>query len=283
MAIEAKKSSDFTDREFPMTNTDYRKICDQSYHLTGIKLSEHKKNMVYGRLARRLRELDLDSFSAYCNEISHPDSPEIPKFINAITTNLTAFFREFHHFEYLKSTVIPSLLKKNSATKRIRVWSAGCSTGEESYSIAMVLRQCAALSQWDVKVLATDLDSNVVERARSGIYTAERAQNIPDDYSRYFKINKAGDQVKIREDLAELITFKQLNLLHEWPMKGPFDVIFCRNVVIYFDMPTQKVLFDRYANLMASDGHLFIGHSENLHNISTRFDSKGRTIYQRAN
>ncbi|MFT7559272.1 MAG: chemotaxis protein methyltransferase CheR [Flavobacteriales bacterium] len=273
--------ADFSEREFPMTGKDFETIRELSYKITGIKLSDHKRNMIYGRLSRRLRRLGLNSFDEYCALLSQTNSPEEKDFVNAITTNLTAFFREIHHFEYLKSTVIPRLIKMNAASKKIRIWSAGCSSGEEPHSIAMTITSFAELSSWDVKILATDLDSNVVAKGAAGVYALDRAEKIPSSYERYFQHDKCGTKVKIKPEVQSLITFKQLNLLHEWPVKGPFDIIFCRNVVIYFDAPTQKVLFERYANILESEGNLFIGHSENLHNVSGRFASKGRTIYQK--
>jgi chemotaxis protein methyltransferase CheR len=272
---------EFVDREFPMTDANFRAISEIAYSLTGIKLSDHKKNMIYGRLARRLRKLDLPDFATYIELLHQEQGEERTEFINAITTNLTSFFRENHHFIYLRSEVIPRLQRANVASKRLRIWSAGCSTGEEPYSIAMVISSFAALSTWDVKVLATDLDSNVVMKASQGIYTAERAENIPDEYRKFLQHDKIGDRVRVIDKVKNLITFKQLNLLHEWPMKGVFDVIFCRNVVIYFDAKTQRTLFDRYANILRDNGDLFIGHSESLHNICNRFKSCGRTIYQK--
>ena len=264
-----------------MTDQDFSKIQKLAYSYSGIKLSEHKRNMIYGRLARRLRSLSISSFSEYCELINDEESSEYTPFINAITTNLTSFFRESHHFDFLVSTVFPALIRSNAATKRVRIWSAGCSTGEEPYSIAMVVKKFRPFTNWDVKILATDLDSNVVEKAKSGLYDAERVERVPSEYASALQLSKDQKTVRIRPDIASLITFKQLNLLKKWPMKGPFDVIFCRNVVIYFDIPTQKTLFNRYADLVSSDGHLFIGHSENLNNVSDRFESKGRTIYQR--
>ncbi|TVZ38594.1 chemotaxis protein methyltransferase CheR [Alteromonadaceae bacterium 2753L.S.0a.02] len=279
----ASSKEAFSEREFPMTDNNFSQIKSIAYSLTGINLSDHKKNMVYGRLARRLRILSLPTFDAYCQLIAEDNSIEHVEFINAITTNLTSFFRENHHFEFLANQLLPALMRKNIASKRLRIWSAGCSTGEEPYSIAMVVKSMAALASWDAKVLATDLDSNVVAKAKNGIYPAERAENIPDKYRKFLSVDKSSERVRVKQAVADIITFKQLNLLRDWPMRGPFDVIFCRNVVIYFDTPTQKTLFDRYANILQSDGHLFIGHSENLHNVSNRFSSLGKTIYQRKN
>lgn len=274
-------ASDSADREFPMSERNFRELKKIAYEVTGINLSDHKQNMIYGRLARRIRALSLRNFDQYCDLLGQDSSPEIREFVNAITTNLTAFFRENHHFEYVKNTLLPDLLRRKQGERRIRIWSAGCSTGEEPYSLAMVVRSLPALNTWDVKILATDLDSNVLEKAESGEYAAERFASIPPQYHALVEREPQRNVIAMRSELRRLVTFKQLNLLHSWPMKGPFDIIFCRNVVIYFDAPTQIQLFDRYANMLVSQGHLFIGHSESLHKISDRFVSLGRTIYQR--
>ena len=275
-------NEDFVTREFPMSTANFRHIRDVAYQMTGIILSDHKQNMIYGRLARRLRILNLTSFDDYC-ALLYENSPESDDFINSITTNLTAFFRESHHFDYLKNQVLPDIQKTNKASRRLRIWSAGCSTGEEPYSIAMTLAEAKGFDGWDCKILATDLDSNVVAAGKSGIYRQERVTGIPTAYNKYFKKIASEDSIEIREDVRKLIVFKQLNLLHEWPMRGMFDVIFCRNVVIYFDAPTQQKLFSRYANILSENGHLFIGHSENLNRVSNAFTSLGRTIYQKSN
>lgn len=280
MTVAVDDSDAFESREFPMTDKDFRRIQSLAYELTGITLSDHKRNMVYGRLSRRLRRLQVLSFSDYCDLLVDDGGSEVGEFINSITTNLTSFFREVHHFEFLADQLIPRIIQTNAGSRRVRVWSAGCSTGEEPYSIAMVLRSNLRLRDWDVKVLATDLDSNVVERAKSGIYPIDRAASVPELYKKFLHADANRENVKVKDDVAGLITFKVLNLLHGWPMKGPFDIIFCRNVVIYFDADTQRVLFDRYADIMKSNGNLFIGHSESLHNISTRFKPIGRTMYE---
>jgi chemotaxis protein methyltransferase CheR len=252
---------------------------------TGIVLTEAKKDMVYGRLSKRIRKGRFNSFEAFCDALDTGDEEEQEFMINAITTNLTAFFREMHHFDFLAKTVIPELLVKNRFSKRIRIWSAGCSTGEEPYSLAITLKEnIPNIHEWDVKILATDLDANVVAHGKAGIYRADRIAGIPDKYTkRWFKAGKGdnADFVKVNPELQELITFKRLNLLHEWPVTGPFDLIFCRNVVIYFDKDTQRELFDRYADILAPEAYLCIGHSESLYKVSTRFDSLGQTIYKK--
>ena len=271
------------EREFEFSRGDFEHIRDIVGDRTGIVLSDHKIDMVYGRLSRRLRQLGIQKFNEYLSRLSN-DEQELVEFTNALTTNLTSFFREPHHFEYMKQTGLPTLLK-NRPNKKLRIWSAGCSTGEEPYTIAMTVKEAmASYHNWDVKILATDLDSNVVNRAKAGVYTEEKVNGV--DSNRLKKWFRKGrddhaGQMKVSKDLQEMITFKQLNLMHEWPMQGPFDIIFCRNVVIYFNKETQRELFDRYANYLADDGYLFVGHSESLAKVSNRFNLIGKTIYHK--
>jgi len=266
-----------------MTPANFKVVRELAYELTGIYLTDKKENMIYARLARRLRALKMRHFDEYCALLLQETSPETPEFVNAITTNLTSFFREKHHFDYLAASLLPELYKLKNASRRIRIWSAGCSTGEEPYSIAMTVSNCSAFRDWDVKILATDLDTNVVAKAKEGVYSFQKGDLIPKDYSQYFEKSKDSDFIRMKKGIRELITFKPLNLLKPWPMKGKFDLIFCRNVVIYFDEPTQRTLFDRYSKSLQAKGHLFIGHSENLNKVSDRFDTLGRTIYRLKN
>jgi len=272
-------------RDFSFTDRDFEKVRNLVKSHTGISLSNAKKDMVYSRLSRRLRSLELEKFSDYCSLVEGGDDAELINFTNAITTNLTAFFREDHHFQYLAKTVVPELMKSNIKDRCIRVWSAGCSTGEEPYSLAIALKESIpSFDSWDVKILATDLDSDVLQTAKNGVYKSERIEGLTSARKRNWFLNGKGDNagtVRVRPELQDMITFKQLNLLREWPTKGPFDFIFCRNVVIYFDKDTQKVLFDRYANVLKSDSHLFIGHSESLFKVSDRFGLLGQTIYKK--
>jgi chemotaxis protein methyltransferase CheR len=201
--------------------------------------------------------------------------------VNAITTNHTSFFREPHHFEYLTSSIFPTIVERQEGSGRLRIWSAGCSTGEEPYTLAMTLRSFPALASWDCKILATDLDTNVVNQAAAGNYDAERLQSIPPKYHKRYLMVEPDGRITMRDELRSLISFASLNLLEAWPMKGPFDIIFCRNVVIYFDKPTQSRLFDRYADLLKPDGWLVVGHSESLMNVTERFKLIDRTVYRR--
>ncbi len=272
------------DREFEFDESDFLRIKELITKHAGIVLTDAKRQLVYSRLTRRLRALNIFRFSDYLTLVAR-DEGEMVNLVNAITTNLTSFFRENHHFEYLSQHVFPDLIKSNEHSRRIRIWSAGCSTGEEPYSLAITVREFFdRLPNWDVRILATDIDSNVVEKARSGIYTEDRISELDASIKRKWFIRGKGSNagnVKVNDDLKELITFNQLNLLQNWPMKGPFDVIFCRNVVIYFDKPTKVKLFERYSRILAPHGHLFIGHSESLFNICDDFKLLGGTIYQK--
>lgn len=279
-----KQERDFGDREFPMSETDFRFIRSIAKQRTGIELGDHKREMIYSRIVRRIRALKLEDFASYCDYLEANPEAELTNFINAITTNLTSFFREKHHFDYLLETVIPEIKKKNQASKRIRIWSAGCSTGEEPYSIAMTLHKALGNEQWDAKILATDLDTNVVAHGRRGIYSRDRVEGLPDSIiqENFHRVQNGHEQsYELKDKLKSYITFNHLNLLGPWPMKNQFDVIFCRNVVIYFSKETQRTLFDRYANTLIDNGCLFIGHSESLHGVSKRFESLGKTMYRK--
>ncbi len=272
------------EHEFEFTDSEFKRLREIVHLRTGIALSEAKRELVYGRLARRLRKLNLNSFAEYCRLVEGTESTELQELTNAITTNLTSFFREGYHFEQLAKEALPYAESKRLATRRIRLWSAGCSTGEEPYSLAIVLREALAhLPNWDVKLLATDIDSKVVAAASEGLYAAERFKGVPNERVRHW-FRQPADRPGFSEasdELKQLITFRQLNLLDPWPMKGPFDIIFCRNVVIYFDKDTQRRLFDRMADLQEPGGWLFIGHSENLLNVTRRYKLVGRTVYRR--
>ncbi len=270
-------------REFTFTREDFDFLRKISNEHTGILVPDDKFDMFYGRLSKRIRKRGLSNFKEYCTYLENNPGEEFTEFINAVTTNLTSFFREKHHFDYLKTTLIPELLKTNNTTKSIKVWSAGCSTGEEPYSLAITLLENIP-SNWDIKILATDLDTNVLETAASGIYSKDRVEGLEQAIlKRWFK-NGTGsnaNKVKINKECRSLIRFKQLNLMQEWPIKNFFDFIFCRNVLIYFDRDTKEMLARRYSQLLAPGSRLFIGHSESLHQLDTGFEMIGNTIYKR--
>lgn len=235
--------------------------------------------MVYSRVARRLRATGFRSFGDYLDHLV-PDSEEWQLFVNALTTNLTSFFRESHHFPVLAEH---SLQQYSARRGPLRVWSSACSTGEEPYSIAMTLIDAFGSFKPPVKILATDLDTNVVAHAARGVYPEDRIAKIPEkDVKRFFLRGKGSSQgmVRVRPELRELIVFRQLNLLSsQWPMRGPFESIFCRNVLIYFDKPTQYQLLSRYRPLLRPDGLLFLGHSESVAHAADLFRLQGKTVY----
>ncbi|HUO95525.1 MAG TPA: protein-glutamate O-methyltransferase CheR [Steroidobacteraceae bacterium] len=269
-------------REFQLSDREFDEIRRLVREHTGIALADSKRELVYSRLVRRLRRLSLATFAEYLALLARGEPAELEEFTNAITTNLTSFFREGHHFEFLADTVLPALERRNAASRRLRIWSAGCSTGEEPYSIAVALQEAMGRFRgWDIKILATDLDSNVVAHAQTGEYREDRFEKVSAARrERYFPQLRPG-VFGAAPSLKSLITFRQLNLMHAWPFRGPFDVIFCRNVVIYFDKQTQRELFDRMADLQRNDDHLFIGHSESLFKVSDRYQLIGKTIYRK--
>jgi chemotaxis protein methyltransferase CheR len=271
-------------QEFELSDAVFNRLRELVRRHTGIALADSKRELLYGRLARRLRVLELNSFADYCALIESGPGGEVQELTNAITTNLTSFFRENHHFQQLAGEIFPQIEANRAASNRIRLWSAGCSTGEEPYSIAMIMREALGhLRDWDVKLLATDIDSKVVETAAAGVYGDDRFKGIsPERFKRWFApVVGRPNLSQASHELKSLITFKQLNLFDAWPMKGPFDVIFCRNVVIYFDKETQRGLFQRMAELQEPGAWLIIGHSESLFNVTHRYKLVSRTVYRR--
>jgi len=251
------------------------------YKVSGISLSDRKQDMVYSRLARRLRKLSLVDFHQYL-EFVKQDKDEQREFVNALTTNLTHFFREEHHFDYLSDVLFPELFAKNN--QRIRFWSAGCSTGEEPYTLAMVWEHLQNKPiNLDFKILATDLDTNVIATAKDGIYSLDKLEPVEDSYQKWFRKTEqcSPNQKQVNQRLKKYIHFKQLNLMSEWPMKGPFQLIICRNVLIYFDKPTQEKLIQRYYDLLEPKGCLILGHSESLGENRKLFKNCGKTIFRK--
>ncbi len=275
---------DIREREFAFTRSDFDTLCRLIMDYAGIKMTEGKEEMIYGRISRRVRKLGLRSFSEYVELLeANPSGEELGRFVNAVTTNMTSFFRERHHFEYMKQTLLPELMEYHRMDRRIRIWSAGCSSGEEPYSIAMTMAETMPAG-WNAKILATDLDTDMVAHAATGVYESKRVNGLAKAMvRRWFSYNRKGsDKVKIKSVLQEMITFRQLNLLRGWPIHGPLDAIFCRNVIIYFDGETKRKLMARYADLLAPHGRLFLGHSESLLNISDQFKLCGKSIYAKA-
>jgi chemotaxis protein methyltransferase CheR len=273
-------------REFAFTDADFDSLRALARQLAGISLADSKRELVYGRVSRRLRELGMTSFAEYRALLAGMEGDtEIGEFINAVTTNLTAFFREKHHFDYLRDHFLVPRGADAHAERRIRIWCAAASTGEEPYSIAMTIAEAIPdWQRWDIRVLATDLDTNVLRHAEAGIYKEDRVRDLPRGLlGKYFVRGGEGSAAtfKIKPELAQMISFRQLNLIEPLPMRGPLDAIFCRNVIIYFDKDTQRDLFSRMAPLQRPSDLLFLGHSETLFKVSESWKLVGKTVYRR--
>ncbi|WP_226627197.1 CheR family methyltransferase [Alloyangia pacifica] len=267
--------------EFTFTDADFDALARLARSEFGLSLASSKKPLVYSRLARRLRARGLASFADYMSLLDQGDeAAERLELVSALTTNVTSFFREKHHFETLRTALIPEL----AAQKRIRIWSAGCSSGQEAFSIAMTLLDGVPPGARDLRILATDIDPAILRKARSGRYPAEDCETVPADFrSRWLRpLPGQPEMVEVSAELKALISFAELNLICDWPFKGPFDAIFCRNVAIYFDQDTQQRLWTRFAEKLRAGGILFIGHSERLSGPALpEFTTAGVTTYRK--
>lgn len=264
----------------PMTDGEFAEASALVGQLTGIVIKAHKREMMQSRLTRRLRALGIASYAEYLKFVASPAGEgEIGEMINAVTTNLTSMFRESHHFDHLREQILNPMAA--DAAPRIRLWSAACSSGEEPYSIAMTVLGSKADAHANLKILATDLDTNMLSRGREGVYPAERFEPAPPELRDRASKAVDGDARRFVESVRRMITFNQLNLLHEWPVRGPFDAIFCRNVLIYFEAPVKRQIVDRLAGLLRPAGALYLGHSESLLGDHPDLISEGRTIYRR--
>lgn len=272
--------------EFALSDREFNRVKARVYQEAGISLSDAKRTLVVSRLGKLVRALQLNSFDAYLDHLERQGTPaDAQDFINALTTNLTRFWREDHHFEHLEGYVRQLMGQRPrlgaNGRPKLRIWSAGCSTGQEPYTIALgLLAAFPELKRWDFRVLATDIDTNVVAKAAGGVYPEAELNGLTHERTALFERAGAG-QVQIPMAVRELISFKPLNLMNNpWPMHGPFDAVFCRNVAIYFDKKTQGELFARLGAILVPDGFLYIGHSENLGAGGTNFRLVGKTIYQ---
>lgn len=255
---------------------DFRRVCQIAYERAGLAIAAGKEGLVRSRLSKRLRERRIGSFSAYLNTVeAESNGEEMVKLIDLLTTNKTDFFREPAHFDYLLAKVVPAIM---AARKPLRIWSAGCSTGEEPYTLSMLLKESLP-ERYDFRILATDICTRVVAAARTGEYTDEQLGDVSRErQARWFAKSSPGHAAVI-PDLRAPISFAHLNLMATWPMTGPFDVILCRNVMIYFDKPTVTRLVNRFHDLLAPGGHLFIGHSESLTAIEHRYRYVQPAVY----
>jgi chemotaxis protein methyltransferase CheR len=274
------------DGEFLFTEEDFRRIAAMLHGDAGISLPESKATLVYSRLAKRLRALGLESFRDYCALVADAEgADERMKMLAALTTNVTRFFREPHHFDHLKTKVLPPLLDAARKGGRVRLWSAACSSGQEPYSIALtILSLMPDAARYDIKVLATDIDPNVVAEGREGVYSEAAVGPVPAAMrDRWFHPHGTGERRSwaAAEELRELVSFRELNLIGAWPMKGPFQAVFCRNVVIYFADDTQATVWSRFVPLLDAQGALYIGHSERVTgDAAARLRTDGITTYR---
>lgn len=272
-----------------LSEDEFRLVSDLVYQHCGINLHDGKRELVRARLAKRLRTLNIRSFSEYIQyAVNDPTGNEFTALIDSLSTNLTSFFRETQHFDFLYQTFYPSLIrrKKESGRLRIRAWSAGCSSGEEPYTIAITLLDALqGQGHWDVKVLATDISTKVLALAKAGRYDARRVEPLtPQQKQKYLvPVRRNGQtEYEMARSVRDLVLFGHLNLMEDWPIRPPVDFIFCRNLMIYFDKPTQQKLVNRFWNLLDAGGILFTGHSESLTGIDHKFQYVQPTIYRKA-
>lgn len=280
-----KRDASLIEGDYAFSRRNFDQIAGLLRTQTGIAIGEAKTALVYSRLAKRLRKLGLNDFDAYCAFIETPQgASERHEMIAALTTNVTRFYREPHHFDYLRRDLAPRIANAARSGERVRLWSAACSSGEEPYSIAMTLLDVFPdAAQHDVRILASDIDPNMVMRAREGLYREDAVAPVPAATRDRWMMRErdgAASVWRIKDEARALITFKELNLIGPWPMQGRFDVVFCRNVVIYFEEDTQVLLWNRFKNLLTPEGRLFVGHSERVD--VGGFESAGLTVYKLA-
>ena len=285
-AAVARAGASEKEREYAFDDDDFERVRKLIYSHAGISLSAQKRDMVYSRVTRRLRATGCATFKSYLALLDRSGEDEWQAFTNALTTNLTAFFRENHHFPVLEAHLRQLAERRQTTRVPITVWCSAASTGEEPYSLAMTAAEAFGTLTPPVRILATDIDTSVLEQADRGVYTRERVEKLEKKRLDRFFLRGTGandGHVKIRPELRALVSFRPLNLLHQdWALKNAFDAIFCRNVLIYFDKPTQATMLERFAPLLRDDGLLFVGHSESLHHVSHLFRLQGNTVYGHA-
>lgn len=267
--------------ESGLSDRDFRRIAAIAHDAAGLMIPESKAAMVRSRLAKRMRKLALDDIGAYLDRVEGGDGPELREMISVLTTNVTSFYRESHHFDLMTKDIVSGLREKAERGERVRLWSAGCSTGAEPYTMAMtLLEHSPTFQRSDTRILATDIDRAILAVGKSGVYTPERVQGLPPaERARYFKPLDNGTYEAL-PSIRRLITFRELNLISSWPMTGLFDIIFCRNVTIYFDEATQTDIWTRFFHCLAPGGWLFVGHSERVPD-AVGFQSAGNTVYRK--
>ncbi|WP_298283859.1 protein-glutamate O-methyltransferase CheR [Acidocella sp.] len=270
--------------EFAFTARDLEVITEIMRRETGVSLTGAKANLVYSRLAKRLRKLGLESFGQYCQLIqSHEGEAERMEMLAALTTNVTRFFREPHHFEHLRDKMLPGMARYAQSGGRVRLWSAACSSGQEPYSMALTLLEAMPdAARLDVRILATDIDPNMLREGEDGIYEDGLLEGVPPAMRRAHFTRQPDGRWRVSEEVRRLVRFRRLNLIGHWPMKAKFQAVFCRNVVIYFDGQTQETIWSRFVPLLDDGGALYIGHSERVTGpAEPQFQNDGITIYRK--
>jgi chemotaxis protein methyltransferase CheR len=272
-----------------LSDKDFKKVRELVHELAGISLHEGKRELVVARLAKRIRQLGMSSVGDYLTYVREQKTQdELITMLDALATNLTSFWRESQHFDYVEQVILPQILAriKQTGDHRIRAWSAGCSSGEEPYSLAMLLKhKLDNYTHCDLKILATDLSTKVLALARNGVYSIDRIKAIPPEIRHKYMTEQPTDrdrEYRVADEVRSAVSFARLNLMETWPMQGPLDFIFCRNVMIYFDKTTQGQLARRFHELLRSGGTLFIGHSESLTGIEHSFRYVKPTVYEKA-
>lgn len=270
------------DAEFPFSVADFLDIAQMLRADTGISLEEGKMTMVYARLAKRVRMSGFSDFRKYRKFLlTEQGADERRRMVRALTTNTTSFFREAHHFDHLKQHALPSLIADARGGARVRLWSAGCSSGEEAYTIALTLLSLAPDAvDLDIKILATDIDTDILRKAKEGLYAANALLPVEEELRKRWFLPDGEEHWRVHPDLQRLVVFKMANLIGTWPMKGPFQVIFCRNTVIYFDDEVRRKIWTQMASLLDPGGYLYIGHSERIPVENEAFSSVGITVYR---
>lgn len=264
-----------------ISDRDFSEIVRIALEVSGIFIDDSKRPMIYSRFSRRLRELQLDSFEQYIDLLKRGGQDEYTAFINTVTTNLTYFFREPHHFEFLRQTAIPALVQRNNSSRKLRFWSSACSSGQEAYSMAMVAAENAQLTDWNTRILATDIDTEMVETCSAGIYAQDTLRGLPPHQQTQWMQQGEDGQLQFKDKLRDMLLTKQLNLFSTWPFRSGVDAIFCRNALIYFDEAHQHKLLTKFADYQTPGAYLFLGHSESIKGTAFPYKRVSNTVYER--
>lgn len=264
-----------------ISDRDFAEIVRIALETSGISIDESKRPMIYSRFARRLRDLNLDSFEAYIDLLKRGDAREHTAFINTVTTNLTYFFREPHHFDYLSKSALPALMQRNRASRTLRAWSSACSSGQEVYSIAIAMAEFGQLDSWDTRLLATDIDTDMVAASRSGLYADESLRGLSSERRDRWMERCSDGRWQVVEALRSKVICKQLNLFASWPFRSGVDLIFCRNALIYFDEEHQHRLLQKFADFQTPGAFLVLGHSESIKGTNLPYKRVANTVFER--